>query len=170
MKGKVFALVVLAALTASLAVALPALADQPVVSERHLDQTRTIAAGPNFCPFPFVVHTEGTLRDVVYSSGKAVEWAVDFHITYTNPANGKSVGTTLAGPFIEQPNGDGTVTVTINGNDGHVTAPGQGTLWAQVGRLVYIADPSDVFTPLQVLQSAGRQDPLEFPAVCAGLS
>ena len=170
MKGRVFALVVLAALTASLAVALPALADQPVVTETQIDRTRTIAAGPDFCPFPFVVHTVGTLRDVAYSSGKAVEWAVDFHITYTNPANGKSVGTTLAGPFVQVPNGDGTVTVTINGNDGHVTAPGQGTLWAEVGRLVYIADPSDVYTPLQVLQSTGQQDPLEFPAVCAGLS
>ena len=77
---------------------------------------------------------------------------------------------TLAGPFVQVPNGDGTVTVTINGNDGHVTAPGQGTLWAEVGRLVYIADPNDMYTPLQVLQSTGQQDPLEFPAVCAGLS
>jgi hypothetical protein len=170
MKGQPFALVVVASVVATLAVALPAFADQPAVTLTHIDRTRTIPAGPDFCAFPFVVHTEGTLRDVLYSSGNAVEWAVDFHVTYTNPANGKSVGTTLAGPFIEEPNGDGTVTVTINGNDGHVTAPGMGTLWAEVGRLVYIADPSDVFTPLQVLQSAGQQDPLEFPAVCAGLS
>jgi hypothetical protein len=33
--------------------------------------------------------------------------------------------------------------VTINGNDGHLTAPGQGSIFADVGKLVYIADPSD---------------------------
>ena len=168
MKGKAFALVLLGAVALALVAAMPAFAEQPVVTETHLDRTRTIPAGPDFCPFPFVVHTEGTLRTAVYSDGRTVTWAVDFHIAYTNPANGKSVGTVLAGPVIEEPNGDGTVTVTINGNDGHVTAPGQGTLWAEVGRLVYIADSSG--TPLEVLQSTGRQDPLEFPAVCAGLS
>jgi len=78
--------------------------------------------------------------------------------------------TVLAGPFVVEPNADGTVTVTINGNDGHITVPGQGTIFAAVGKLVYIADPSDVFTPLAVVKSTGQQDPSQFPATCEGLS
>jgi len=78
--------------------------------------------------------------------------------------------TRLAGPFVVEPNGDGTVTVTINGNDGHLTAPGQGQIFAAVGRLVYIADAADPFTPLTIVQSTGQQDPSQFPATCEGLS
>jgi hypothetical protein len=169
-RRKVFPLVVLGAVAAALATALPALADQPVVTVTTVDHSRTIPASPDYCPFPFVLHTQGTYHEAVYPSGKDVTWAVDFHITYTNPANGKSVTSAFAGPFTEVPNPDGTITVTVDGNNGHFTASGQGTLWAEVGRVVYIADPSDPYTPLEALQSTGQQDPLEFPAVCAGLS
>ena len=62
------------------------------------------------------------------------------------------------------------MTVTINGNDGHITAPGQGTIFAAVGKLAYIAHPGDVFTPLAIVKSTGRQDPSQFPATCDGLS
>src|SRR5512135_3053986 len=120
MKRKAFwAASTLAALAAAAALVPTAAADQPVTTETHFDRTRTVPAG--LCAFPFVIHTQGTLRETVYSNGKDVTHAVDFHITYTNPANGKSTGTVLAGPFIVEPNGDGTVTVTINGNDGHIT-------------------------------------------------
>src|SRR5512144_1897825 len=108
MKRKAFwAASTLAALAAAAALAPVAAADQPVTTETHLDRTRTIPAG--LCAFPFVVHTEGTLRETVYVSGKDVTHAVDFHITYTSPANGKSATTVLAGPFVVEPNGDGTV-------------------------------------------------------------
>jgi hypothetical protein len=169
MRSKAFAVSTVVVVTALLALAPTAVADQPVTSEQHFDRTRTIPAGA-FCPFAFDVHTEGTLRKTVFSTGKAVTHAVDFHITYTNPANGKSLTTVLAGPFIEEPNGDGTETVTINGNDGHITEPGQGTIWASVGKLVYIADPSDPETPLTILKSSGQQDGSQFPATCEGLS
>jgi hypothetical protein len=168
MRRKVFALVATVVAGALLALAPTAAADQPVTTEVHLDRTRTIPAG--LCPFPFIVHTEGTLRETVFSSGKDVTHAVSFHITYTNPANGKSLTTVLAGPFVVEPNGDGTVTVTINGNDGHLTEPGEGTIFAAVGKLVYIADPSDLATPLEILKSTGQQDPSQFPATCDGLS
>jgi len=171
MRIRSFALVLAVALTAALAALAPtASADQPVTTITHVERTFTFPAGPNGCPFPFLVHTEGTFRETVFSSGKDVTHAVDFHVTYTNPANGKSLSTVLAGPFVVEPNGDGTVTVTINGNDGHITAPGQGTIFAAVGKLVYIADPSDVFTPLTILKSTGRQDASQFPATCGGLS
>jgi hypothetical protein len=161
-------LAVVAVTTALLAVVPMAAADQPVTTVTQVDRSGTIPAGP--CPFPFQFHTQGTFRETVYSSGKDVTRAVSFHVTYTNPANGQSLTTTLAGPFIVVPNSDGTVTVTINGNGGHLTAPGQGSIFADVGKLVYIADPSDVFTPITILKATGQQDQSQFPATCTGLS
>jgi hypothetical protein len=165
------ALALAVALTAALAALVPtAAADQPVTTIQQIDHTFTLAAGPNTCPFPILGHSSGTSRETVFSNGKDVTHLADFHITYTNPANGKTLTTVLAGPFVIEPNADGTVTVTINGNDGHITAPGQGTIFADVGKFVYIADPGDVFTPLSVVKSTGRQDPSQFPATCEGLS
>ena len=167
---KAIALAAAVAATALVAFVPAAAADKPVVTVTHLDRTGTIPAGPNTCPFPFTFHTEGILRETVFSDGRDVTHAVSFHVTYTNPANGKSITTTLAGPFVIEPNGDGTVTVTINGNDGHLTAPGQGTVFAAVGKLVYIADAADPFTPLEIVKSTGQQDPTQFPGTCEGLS
>jgi hypothetical protein len=152
------------------ALAPAALADQPVTTLTQIDRTRTLPAGPNACAFPFVIHTTGTLRETVYGNGKDVTHAVDFHIEYTNPANGKTLQTALAGPVIVEPNGDGTVTVTINGNDAHFTAPGEGTVFADVGKLVYIAAADDVNTPLQILKSTGQQDTDFFTPICSALS
>lgn len=166
MKAKAFALA--AAATTLLALAPVASADKPAVTLIELDRTGTIAAGP--CPFPFEFHTVGTLRETVFSNGKDVTHAVSFKVTYTNPANEKQLTTVLAGPVIVEPNGDGTVTVSINGNDGHLTAPGEGSIFAAVGKLVYIADAGDPFTPLTILKSAGQQDPSQFPATCEGLA
>src|SRR4029077_14914135 len=170
MRAKVFALAATSAATALLAVAPMASADQPVTTVTTVDRTGTIPAGTNTCPFPFVFHTEGTFHETVFSNAKDVTHAVDFHIKYTNQANDSSLAFIQAAPFTVQPNGDGTVTVTINGNDGHLTAPGQGSIFAAVGKLVYIADASDVFTPLTILKSTGRQDASQFPATCEGLS
>jgi hypothetical protein len=154
---------------AALLVAPVAAADQPTTTVTVLDRSGTIPAG--LCPFPFAFRTEGILRNTVFEDGRDVTHAVSFHVTYTNPANGKSLTTTLAGPVIVRPNGDGTVTVTINGNDGHLTAPGEGSIFAAVGKLVYIADASDpTLTPITILKSAGQQDPSQFPATCEALS
>ena len=105
----------------------------------------------------------------MFSDGKDSRTPVDFHITYTNPATGKTVSTALAGPEVVQPNGDGTVTVTVNGNDGHFTAPGLGTVFAAVGKLVYVAAADDPNTPLFYVKSTGQQDASPFPAVCGAL-
>ena len=170
MKRRSFTGVVVIGVLALAALAPTAAADQPVTTVTTVDRTFTFPAGPGGCPFPFLVHSQGTFRETVYSNGKDATLAVDVHITYTNPANGKTLTTVLAGPFIVTPNADGTVTVTINGNDGHLTAPGQGTIFADVGKLVYIADPNDVNTPLSIVKATGQQDPNQFPATCEGLS
>jgi hypothetical protein len=162
--------VVALVVTAALALVATAAADQPTTTITHFDRTRTIAAGPDACAFPILVHSVGDFRETVYSSGKDSTWAVDFHISWSNPVNGKTITSVLGGPFVVVPNGDGTVTVTINGNDALFTGPGLGVLFAQVGLVVYIADPSDVFTPLTIVMSTGQQDTSFFPAVCAALA
>ena len=169
MRAKGLALGAIAAVATVLMIVPVAAADQPTTTVTVLDRTGTIPAG--LCPFPFTFHTEGILRKTVFEDGRDVTHAVSFHVTYTNPANGKTLTTTLAGPVIVEPNGDGTVTVTINGNDGHLTANGEGSIFAAVGKLVYIADANDpTLTPITILKSAGQQDPSQFPATCEGLS
>jgi hypothetical protein len=147
-----------------------AVADAPTVTLTPWDRTRVIAASAETCPFDVVVHSQGTFREAVYSSGRDVTTVEDFHLTWSNPLSGKSLVSPLAGPFIAEPNGDGTFTVTIDGNNGRFTAPGFGLLFADVGRLVYIADGSDLNTPLQILQSTGHQDASPFPQICAALA
>jgi hypothetical protein len=153
-----------------LAVVPVAAAAGPTVTITPWNSTRTIAASSDTCPFPIVVHSQGTFRESVFSSGRDVTQVSDFHIVWTNPLTGKSVTSALGGPFIAVSNGDGTATVTINGNDASFTAPGMGLFFADVGHLVYIADESDLTTPLVVLQSTGHQDTELFPGVCAALS
>ena len=167
MRGKLGILAGLLALV--LGGASTAGADAPTVTLTPFERTRVIAASPDTCPFDIVVHSQGTFREAVYSSGRDVTTVEDFHLTWSNPVSGKSLASP-AGPFVAEPNGDGTVTVTINGNDGRCTAPGFGLLFADVGRLVYVADPSDLNTPLEILQSSGHQDASPFPQICAALA
>lgn len=147
-----------------------ATAAAPSVTITPWNSTRTIAASADTCAFPIVVHSQGTYRESVYANGRDVTTVSDFHISWTNPASGKSVHSALAGPMVAESNGDGTATVTIAGNDALFAAPGIGLFFGDVGRLVYIADESDLSTPLVVLQSTGHQDTALFPAVCAALA
>lgn len=142
----------------------------PQVTITPFTSTRTIAASPDTCPFPIVVHSEGTFRESVYSDGRDVTTVSDFHIMWTNPENGESIHSVLGGPVISQSNGDGTSTVTVNGNDALFTAPGIGVFFADVGRLVSIVDDGDPSLPPVVLQSTGHQDTELFPVVCAALA
>src|SRR2546426_12744450 len=119
MRTKAFALVIVIALGALAALAPSAAADQPVTTITNFDRTFTVAAGPGTCPFPFTGHTEGTLRETVFSSGKDVTHAVDFHVTYSNPANGMTLTTVLAGPFIHQPTRRRTGTVASHRQRSH---------------------------------------------------
>jgi len=162
---------ILAGTAALILVLVPvATGSAPNVTITPWNSTRTIAASPDTCAFPIVVHSQGTFRESVFSDGRDVTTVSSFHITGTNPESGKSVNSVLGGPFIAQSNGDGTATVTINGNDALFAAPGIGLFFGDVGRLVYIASESDLSVPLVVLQSTGHQDTALFPAVCAALS
>src|SRR4051794_25876908 len=153
------------------AVVVPtALAAPPTVTETQIDRTRTLAASPDTCPFDIVVHSTGTRRVTTYSDGRVVTLLPSFKVSYSNPLSGKSLTSVLAGPQKVEPNPDGTVTVTVNGNDGLFHAPHVGFLFGDVGHLVYIASPDDLGTPLRIVQSTGHQDASPFPAVCGPLS
>ena len=147
-----------------------AAASAPNVTITPWNSTRTIAASSDTCPFPIIAHSEGMFRESVFSDGRDVTTVSDFHITWTNALTGTAVHSALAGPMIAESNGDGTATVTINGNDALFAAPGIGFFFGDVGRLVYLAAESDLSTPLVVLQSTGHQDTALFPAVCDALS
>ena len=158
-------------LAAAAAVFVPlAQADMPSKTATQTDRTSTIAASPGTCPFNIVAHSQGTLYEADYPNGKIVLTVSDFHITYSNLLSGKSLKTALGGPIIIEPNSDGTVTVTIDGNDGLFTAPGTGIIYGNAGQLVYLASPDDPFTPIQILKATGHEDPSPFPAVCGALA
>lgn len=146
-----------------------ALASAPSIDRSPVSVSHVIAAGPDTCPFDIVSSFSGTVRTVVFTDGKQQTTLSDFHLTYANPITGRSLTTPLAGPFFVTDNGDGTVTSTIDGNDGRFVIPGQGRVFADVGRFVYIAPQDDPNTPLDIIQATGDQDPSPFPAVCAYL-
>ncbi|MEA2507925.1 MAG: hypothetical protein QOG21_7 [Actinomycetota bacterium] len=156
--------------TAVLALTAPALAAGP--TRVHLDSTRVIAASPQTCPFDITSHFSGTFMFFNYPDGRSKVTVADVFVTYTNPVSGKSLTTPLAGPVkVSAPHPDGTVTVTINGNDGAFHVPGQGVIFADVGHFVFLADANDPSqTPLVVLQSSGIQDPSPFPGICSALA
>ena len=161
-----FGLVVMAGTT----LASAAVAGAPTRITIPFESTRTIAASAETCAFDIRVHSSGLFHETIFDDGRDVTTVSDFHITWTNLSNGEEVHSVLAGPFVIEANGDGTITVTIYGNDGHFAGQGEGSIFAQVGRLVYIADPADPFTPLQVLEVAGQWDTSLFPAMCEALA
>lgn len=161
----------IALVTVVLAILAPvAGATAPTRTDIPFESTRTIAASGATCPFDILVHSSGLFHETIFSDGRDVTTVSDFHITWTNTGNGREIKSVLAGPFVIVPNADGTITVTINGNDGHFAGQGEGSIFAAVGRLVYIADPADPYTPLEVLKSTGQQDASLFPAVCDALA
>jgi hypothetical protein len=146
--------------------ATSATASAPTITRSPVSVSHVIAAGAGTCPFDIVSSYSGTSRTAVFSNGKQQTTLSDFHLTYSNPITGRSLSTPLAGPFVVVDNGDGTVTVTIDGNDGRFVIPGQGRVFADVGRFVYIAAAGDPNTPIDIIQATGEQDPSPFPAVC----
>ena len=164
-------LVAAAALAATLLVAAAAVATAaaPSIDRSPVSVSHTIAAGPGTCPFDIVSSFSGTVRTVVFSDGRQQTTLSDFHLTYSNPLTGRSLSTPLAGPFFVTDNGDGTATATIDGNNGRFVIPGQGPVFADVGRFVYIAASDDINTPIDILQISGSQDTSPFPAVCGYL-
>jgi hypothetical protein len=159
-----FALVVaVAAVTATTAGAAA-----PTTTEVAIDRTFNFPAGAA-CSFPLTIHNVGIRRTTTFfdSAGnvtKTMIVLIRFTQSYTNATTGKTLSTPLAGPAIIEPNGDGTVTTTVPGNDGRIVVPGQGFVYGDVGLIV--------FTQLDVLMLTGHYEnpDLYLEAVCASLS
>jgi hypothetical protein len=155
----------------AIVLATPALAAAPAIEKIVIDDTRVFPAGTR-CDFEVIGARSGTLTVKTWTDGSGVvrqtlTWD-GAKIVYTNPANGKSVTTHLAGPAILEPNGDGTSTLTIPGNDQAVVAPGHGFIAGHTGLSITIVDDA-TGALLEVLKLAGHQDS-PFPEGCAGLA
>lgn len=152
--------------------AAPVAAAGPEIVRQDVDDTRFFPAGTR-CEFDVIGARSGTLTTMTWTDASGAitrqtfTWS-DGKIVYTNPANGESVRTLLAGPFIIEPLGDGTAIVTIPGNDQAVVAPGFGFIQGQVGLSKTLVDEA-TFAVLEVLIEAGHQES-PFPDGCIALA
>jgi hypothetical protein len=159
---------ILAAAVCAAFAAPAASADAPERVFIDWSSSRIIPAGPGACPFAIHVRSEGDIRDVFFADGRFTRHLSDFHVTWTNVETGQTLETVLAGPLIAEPNGDGTYTVRVPGNDGNFVEPGEGPVFSQVGQIVYTADAN--LNPIDVQAVHGRYDAALFPTICAGLT
>jgi hypothetical protein len=168
------ALHVLLFAAAALILSAQAAGAPPTREEVDVDRTRTIPAGA-LCSFDFVVHSEGhqtttTLTNPDGSFDRFMVHLSSWETTYTNPANGKTLRTVLAGPVIVEALPDGRALVRIPGNDGHFVVKGEGPIYTDNGLIVWIA-PSVAQWPnaIEILHaSGGYRTTEEFAAVICG--
>lgn len=161
---------VLLALLAAAVLAPAALAAPPdVVTHTDVDRTLTI---PD-CGFPVVVHSEGvfTIWQYLGDDGTVVRerWHVEraFTVTWSNPANGKSIESVLGGPVVNEFTADGGLTQTVAGRERLFVARGDGPIAAQVGRIVFEVAPDGSET---IPFAAGQWDLDIVPELCAYLA
>jgi hypothetical protein len=158
------AFVVAAALVPAAAAAPPT-----TVTHENFNSTRTVTV----CGFPVVVHSEGifTTWDYLDENGVLVRQRLHveqaFTVTWTNPANGRSIDTVLGGPVFVDYFPDGSFTQIVAGRERLFIAPGEGPIATQVGRIVFdvAADGSETIPFV-----AGPWDVDIFPELCAYLS
>jgi hypothetical protein len=147
-----------------------ALADPPSVrTNTDFNSTRTITA----CGFPVVIHSEGIFTTWEYydESGNLVRQRLHveraFTVTWSNPANGKSISSVLGGPVVNEFAPDGTWTQTVAGRERLFIARGEGPIAKQVGRIVFVVAPDGTETIASV---AGQWDLDITPELCAYLA
>jgi len=165
--------------TAALILSAQAVGAPPTVVVEEVDRTRTVPAG-DLCSFDVVLHSEGTLRTTTYTDqdGNFDRFAIHvshWKTSFTNPANGASIRTVLAGPVIVEAQDDGSALVRIPGNDGLLVAKGEGPVYTDQGLIAYLApDAVNWQERIEVLHVAGGyRSPDDFAsfvaAVCGAL-
>jgi hypothetical protein len=147
-----------------------ALADPPDTrTHTNFDSTRTITD----CGFPVQIHSQGvfTVWNYFDDSGALVRQRLhverSFTVTWSNPANGKSISSVLGGPVVNEFAPDGTLTQTVAGRERLFIARGQGPIATQVGRIVFVVAPDGTETIPFV---AGKWDLDITPELCAYLA
>ena len=148
----------------------------PTVNEVVVNRTITLAAG-TACSFPLTIHDEGIRRTTTFvdAAGNVIRTTIvliNFTESYKNENTGETLSTPAAGPAIIEPNGDGTVTTRVPGNDGRLIVPGEGFVYGDVGLKLFTASAATPFTPLEILLLTGHyEEPdLYLEAVCSSLS
>ena len=142
----------------ALAVVPLAAAAAPAQQTTPFDRTRVITASSETCPFDIQVHSTGTIHVWTFDDGRELTILQNFHTVWTNRATGATATTPIVGPQVITPDGD----VIINGNNGRFIAPGEGPVFADVGRTITVAE--------EVIFAAGLHSETLFPQVCAALS
>jgi hypothetical protein len=165
--------------TVTLILAAAAAGAAPTVVIEQVDRTRTLPAG-TFCDFDVVLHSEGTRRTTTYTNQDGSFDRFSIHLaewktSFTNPANGATIRTVLAGPVIVEAQDDGSALVRIPGNDGLLVQKGEGPVYTDQGLIVYLApDAVNWQERLEVLHVAGGyRSPDDFEtfvaAVCGAI-
>jgi hypothetical protein len=137
-RARIFALVLLAG-TIALLVAVTARAAEPTFVTITVDETQFFPLTSAICGFPVYQHDTGTVTTMITTlpdgSVKAHDVVVKITTTFysTDPAHTGTVTTRPSGPFIEIDHPNGSVTMNSIGQDGHVTIPGEGIVWASSG-------------------------------------
>jgi hypothetical protein len=121
------------------ALAASARSSQPTFVTNTVDETQYFGFTSAICGFSVFEHDTGTVTTMVTTlpDGSVRSHVVVVKITVTffstDPAHTGTVTTRPSGPFIEIDHPDGSVTMMGIGQDGHVTIPGQGIVWASSG-------------------------------------
>jgi hypothetical protein len=159
-----------ASVLAAAALAPAASAAPPdVVTHTPIDSTRTLGV----CGFPITSHSEGvfTVWQYLDDAGNVVRERLHveraFTVTLTNPANGKSISSVLGGPVFNEFAPDRTQTQIVAGRERLFIARGEGPVAMQVGRIVFVVDPSGNET---IPFATPKWDVDIFPELCAYLA
>lgn len=151
-----------------------ATASKPTILFIPIDETDLVPAADNPCGFDIVEHIEGRIKVTLNSNNpNQVLFAEGDHIhgVFINPQNDSSASFIIADHITAVPSTDGTsVFLTINGLQGRLTAPGQGLVTADVGRLILEYPCQDFQCTPEIIFTAGHMDSGPFPALCDLLS
>lgn len=114
-------------------------AANPTFVTTTVDDTQFFAFTSSVCGFPMYEHDVGTVTTMFTTlpdgSVKAHDIVVKITVTFysTDPRHPGTVTTRPSGPFIEIDHPDGSITMMSIGQNGHVTIPGRGIVWATSG-------------------------------------
>jgi hypothetical protein len=153
-RATALALGLLAAVLA-LASAANATPGQPMFVTTTVDETQFFAYTSAVCGFPVYEHDYGTVTAMATTlpdgSVKSQDIVVDITVTFfsTDPNHTGTVTTRPSGPFVEIDHPDGSVTMLSIGQNGHVTSPGDGIVWASSGITKVEIDASGNVTEIQ---------------------
>lgn len=151
---RLFALALIAGMIA-VSSATTAGAAQPTFVTFTVDETQFFAFTSAICGFPVYQHDTGTVTTMITTmpdgSVKAHDVVVKITTTFysTDPAHTGTVTTRPSGPFIEIDHPDGSVTMNSIGQNGHVTIPGEGIVWASSGVVKVEIDASGNVTEVE---------------------